>query len=32
MDKNRKVLHVEGGERDWTDPDITTKMNEWLGH
>jgi thiol-disulfide isomerase/thioredoxin len=31
MDKDRKVLHVEGGERDWTDDDIKTKMDQWIG-
>jgi thiol-disulfide isomerase/thioredoxin len=31
MNQDRKVLYVEGGERDWTDSEMKTKMDEWLG-
>jgi len=30
MNKVRKVLYVEGGERDWTDSEMKTKMDQWV--
>ncbi len=30
MNKDRKVLYVEGGERDWTDSEMKTKMDQWI--
>lgn len=31
IDKNRKVLELEGGERDWNDTQMQSKMKTWLG-
>jgi thiol-disulfide isomerase/thioredoxin len=31
LNQDRKVLYVEGGERDWTDSEMKTKMDEWVG-
>jgi thiol-disulfide isomerase/thioredoxin len=30
IDKDRKILHVESGDRDWMDDEILAKMEEWL--
>lgn len=30
VDKNRKVLHVETGERDWMAPEILERIRDWL--
>jgi thiol-disulfide isomerase/thioredoxin len=31
LNHDRKILYVEGGERDWTDSEIKTKMDQWVG-
>lgn len=31
IDKNRKVLELEGGERNWNDSQMISKMKTWLG-
>ncbi len=31
LDKNRKVLQVETGDRDWFDPEIRKQVESWLG-
>lgn len=31
INQERKVLHIEGGERDWMDTEMKTLMNHWLG-
>jgi thiol-disulfide isomerase/thioredoxin len=30
VDADRKILHLEDGDRDWMDKEIQAKMNEWL--
>ncbi len=30
VDSNRKILHIEDGDRDWTDAKMIAAMDEWL--
>jgi peroxiredoxin len=30
IDKDRKVLHIENGDRDWNDDEMRAKMDAWL--
>jgi len=30
LDKNRKILQVETGDRDWFDPEMKKQMESWL--
>jgi len=30
MDSHRKILYIETGERDWTDPAVKQQLEKWL--
>ncbi len=30
LDRNRTILHIEAGERDWNANDVRTQMEQWL--